>query len=170
MSFICGGPTAPTDDGEWPDTGLDEPCCVDHAMDGPGSCTCWEPVYDLEQQPIDQEKARMLDAGILPVTRKLMCDDCAYRPGSPEKSGDETFHGDAEFLDQLAADGKPFWCHQGVRVPTLWRHPSGMEIPAHPGGYEPPVRNGVGYKADGSPMDLCAGWDARRRALGGEPR
>jgi hypothetical protein len=165
VSFLCGGTTAPTADGEWPDTGLDAPCCEDSAYDGPGSCICWQPVYDLEQQPINDEIARMLDAGVLPVTRPLMCGDCAYRPGSPEKSGDETFAGDADFLDQLAADEKPFWCHQGIRVPVTWRHPSGMEIPGHAGGYDPPIRKGVPYQADGQPAHLCAGWDARRRAL-----
>lgn len=172
MSFICGGgPTAPTEDGEWPDTGLVEPCCEGNALGGPGSCTCWEPVYDLDQQPIDEVKARLLAAGVRANTRRLMCGDCAYRPDSPEKSGDETYRGGVDFLDALAIREAPFWCHQGMRIPLRWRHPkTGMEIPGHPGAYKPPVRGLVPFKADGSPAELCAGWDARRRALGGEPR
>jgi hypothetical protein len=74
--MIFGGPISPTEDVEWPDTGLDSPCCMGSALDGPGSCTCWEPVYNLDQQPIDQEAARMLDAEPRPVARKLMCADC----------------------------------------------------------------------------------------------
>lgn len=168
MNYLCGGDSAaPTEDGLWPDIGLETPCCDGSVYRGPGACTCWRPVYDLGQQPIDEETARMLAAGIRPVTRKLMCDDCAYRPDSPEKSGDETFAGDAELLDRLAANERPFWCHQGIRIPVRWRHPSGTEIPAHPGGYDPPIRDNVPYKADGSPGNICAGWDARRRALGG---
>lgn len=171
FSIICGGgPSAPTADGQWPDTGLDEPCCESSAYDGPGDCTCWKPIYDLEQQPINEEVARMLDAGVRPVTRDLMCGDCAYRPDSPEKRGDGTYRGGADFLDDLAATDQPFWCHQGLRLPIKWRHPCGMEIPGHPGAYAPPIIAGVPYQASGEPAQLCAGWDARRRALGGKPR
>ena len=66
-------------------------------------------------------------------------------------------------LDELVATGAPFFCHQGIRKPIAWRHPpSGTEIPGHPGGYDPPIRDGVPYKADGSPAFICAGWLLRR--------
>lgn len=50
----------------------------------------------------------------MPVTRRLMCDDCAYRPGSPEKSGDPMYRGDATDLEMIAETGT-FFCHQGLR-------------------------------------------------------
>lgn len=168
MSFICGGgPAAPTADGLWPDTGLDEPCCEGSAFDGPGHCTCWEPVYNLTQQQPDKTAVRLLAAGVAPTVRPGgMCGDCAYRPGSPEKSGDPTFNGDADFLEEIAERGERFWCHDGNLIVVKWRHPkSGMEMPGHPGAYKPPIVNAVPYKADGTPSYLCAGWDARRRAL-----
>lgn len=140
-------------------------CCPGAAVYGPHRCTCWVAVYDLEQAPVDQTVVRLLDAGVTPVTRKLMCEDCAYRPDSPEKAGDESYAGDPDFLEGIAARAERFWCHVGIRKPVAWRHPSGVEIPAHPGGYDPPKVKGIPYRADGSPAELCAGWDARRRAL-----
>lgn len=153
-------------DKDFPDAG-NGTCCIGAAVYGPHRCTCWEPVFDLEQAPVDKTAVQWLGAGVTPVTRTRMCGDCAYRPNSPEKSGDETYAGDPDFLEGIAVNGERFWCHQGLRKPIAWRHPSGVEIPAHPGGYDPPKVNGVPYRADGSPGELCAGWDARRRALAG---
>jgi hypothetical protein len=140
-------------------------CCDGELQYGPAGCTCWRPVYDLEQQPVDEDAQRLLAAGVEPVTRRLMCGDCAYRPDSPEKSGDETYEGDAEFLDNIAQTNRQFWCHQGMRIPLKWVHPAGIEIPGHPGAYRPPIVDNVPYRADGTPAELCAGWAARRRAL-----
>lgn len=128
-------------------------CCYGAAIYGPHRCTCWEPVYDLEQQPV-----RPGDMGL----RVKMCPDCAFRKNSPERRGDEGYQGDTEFLDGLVMTGEPFACHQGIRRPVAWRHPSGAEIPGHPAGYAPPLHDGKPYKADGTPADLCAGWAARR--------
>lgn len=166
-SFICGGgPNAPTADGKWPDPGLEEPCCESSAYDGPGACTCWEPIYNTKQQKPDETAVKLLDAGVTPTVRPSMCGDCAYRPGSPEKSGDPTYSGSADFLEGIAERGERFWCHDGNLIAVTWRHPkTGMEIPGHPGAYCPPIVKAVPYKADGSPSFLCAGWDARRRAL-----
>ena len=36
----------------WPDAG-DGTCCYGSAILGPGHCTCWEPVYNLEQAEPD---------------------------------------------------------------------------------------------------------------------
>lgn len=146
----------------------DGACCYGEIMNGPSGCTCWKPEYDLDQQAPDGQAARWLAAGVQPVTRRLMCGDCAYRPASPEKSGAEGYAGDAEFLEGIAARGERFWCHQGIRRPARWVHPSGA---VHAGGlaaYSPPVVDAVPYRADGSPAELCAGWDARRRALDAE--
>ena len=41
---------------------------------------------------------------------------------------------------------------------------------APPGGYDPPIVDSVPYRTDGTPEELCAGWDARRRALAVDQR
>lgn len=94
-----------------------------------------------------------------------MCADCAYRPGSPEKSGDPTVTGSADALEDFAATGARFWCHQGMRRTIALRHLSGAEAPRGAAAYDPPIVDGIPYRADGSPGQLCAGWAARRRAL-----
>lgn len=132
-------------------------CCIQADERGPAACACWEPVYDLAQAEPDR--------AVTPVTRSRMCGDCAYRPESPEKTGDARYQGDPAELERLAREDR-FWCHTGMRQPVAWRHPNGALIPdRHDGNYEPPVIDGVPFKADGTPGELCAGWDARRRAL-----
>lgn len=142
---------------DWPDPGV--VCCYGAASRGPSGCTCWEPEYDVEQASPT--------AGSDGCARAELCIDCAYRPGSPEKSGSDLVRGDAEFLESIAAKGERFWCHQGMRRVLRWRHPSGM---VHvPDGaehqYDPPVEGGVPRKASGEPADLCAGWWATRKAF-----
>lgn len=131
----------------------DGACCDGSAIKGPQYCTCWAPEFDLEQQAVRPgEKGQ----------RDTLCDDCAYKPGSPERSGDERYNGDAAFLDRIVVTGEPFHCHQGVRRVVKLVHPSGAEVEVPPGDYRPPKLAGVPYKADGSPGELCAGWAARR--------
>jgi hypothetical protein len=151
------GPPDPPDAGQGA-------CCDGSAMRGPEGCTCWEPVHDLEQAEPDPVVAGWLAAGVQPVTRRRMCADCAYRPGSPERAGDPGVSGDAEQLQEPAETGDRFWCHQGIRRITAWRHPSGTEVPGSAAAYDPPIGAGVPWQADGSPAELCAGWAARRRA------
>lgn len=149
----------------FPPTG-EVPCCDGSAIYGYSRCTCWRPVYDCEQTPPRCTDARLIAAGVPANTRERMCTDCAYRPDAPERNGDPHFRGDAAHLERLAADGTPFWCHQGMRKVIAWRHPSGVEIPDAVGAsYDPPPLAGVPWKADGTPGDMCAGWAARRRAL-----
>lgn len=139
---------------ELPDAGRGI-CCLGAAVYGPSRCTCWVPVYDLDQQPITP--------GLPTLPNPLrMCGDCAYRARSPERRGDETYAGDQDLLNELVENGTPFYCHQGIRLPIAWRHPSGAETAGHPGGYDPPIEGGVPYKADGAPANLCAGWLLRR--------
>lgn len=147
----CGLESQPPD---LPDAGKGA-CCMGAAIYGPDRCTCWVAVYDVEQQPVTP--------GLPPPPNPLrMCGDCAYRPHSPEREGAEGYAGDEELLDDLVATGTPFFCHAGVRRVVAWRHPSGVEIPGHPGAYDPPIENGVPYQADGTPGLLCAGWLLRR--------
>lgn len=148
--FICGTNPIPV---ELPKIG-DGECCVDAMLDGPQACTCWEAVYDLEQQ-----EAKAGPSNVQPRP----CGDCAYRGDSPERAGDGTYYGDWDDLTELAVSGEPFFCHAGMRRKAAWRHPSGAEVPGHPGDYDPPVIAGVPRKADGSPADLCGGWWGRRR-------
>lgn len=148
---------------ELPDTG--KVCCWGVVNDGPAGCLCWDPVHDLDQQPPDPQAVRLLAAGLEPSTRDGMCGDCAYRPESPEKTGDPTYRGDPEFLELIAENGHRFWCHDGMRRTLRLVHPSGMEIDGHPGAYDPPIIDGIPYRADGRPAALCAGWAARSRAI-----
>lgn len=144
------------DDATLPDLGGG--CCIGADVYGPGRCTCWRDEHDVEQAP--------------PVpgpheVRERMCADCAYRPGSPEKVEDPEVAGDPQALEHYAAAGAPFWCHDGMRRVVARRHPSGAELPAHAAAYDPPITDGVPHRADGRPGLLCAGWAARRRAIGG---
>ena len=147
--FFCGSLLPAI---ELPDAG-EGACCIGAAMGGPQRCTCWVPIFDLEQQEPEPRPMGL---------RGRPCGDCAYKPGSPERRGEDGYQGDTEFLDGLILTGEFFACHQGIRKPVRWVHPSGAEIPGHPAGYDPPLRDGVPYKADGTPADLCAGWAARR--------
>jgi hypothetical protein len=143
--------------GQWPDVGNGEaPCCWESALDGPARCSCWEPVFDLEQQ----EPQRDLEPG----TRPSMCVDCAYRPSSPERTGDPDAGTDVDELRALVDSGSVFWCHQGMRRPIHWRHPSGATtVPAGMDlNYRPPIVDGRPFKADGTPGDICGGWAALR--------
>jgi len=137
---------------ETPTTGM---CCMGSAARGAGGCTCWVAEYDVEQ-------AEPRTDGLLFGCRDSMCRDCAFRPDSPERTDDPDAAGDQELLDELVATGQPFWCHQGMRRPVRYRHPSGVVVEASPLEYAPPQLGAVPCKADGSPADLCFGWAARR--------
>lgn len=137
-------------------------CCWGAVMNGPNGCYCWEPQYG------DQVQAEPKPGPI--ATRDTMCPDCAHRFDSPENRGERGYAGDADELEELAASGQPFYCHQGIRRPVTLRHPDGVEVPAHPGAYDPPIVDRVPFKLDGTPADLCAGWMARKRWYDQQPR
>jgi hypothetical protein len=124
-------------------------CCYGDGLYDPTHCTCWEPIYDLEQADVIPGE---------PVTRSKCCHDCAYRRGSPEDEAGET-----EDLHDLAArENQVFFCHQGMRRAIAYRHPDGTVLPADEGDYRPPIVLGVAYRADGTPADRCGGWGALR--------
>lgn len=133
-------------------------CCYGIANGGPQACTCWEAVYDQPQAPPP-------GAVTAPATRATRCDDCAFRPDSPEAQGDPRYaHSTPEEFDAMVEGDGRFFCHQGMRRLVAWRHPSGLEVPARCAGeYRPPVVDDVALKADGTTADLCAGW-ARAKA------
>lgn len=167
VDFLCAAGTAPAGALRVL-IGLAD-CCIGAFEDGPAGCTCWEPVFAVEQSE---------PATSMPVlTRSTMCDDCAYKPGSPERSGDDRYQCATE-------DGSPpsvpagavFFCHQGMRKPIEWRHTKlGITVTADSDAYDPPIIGRrvegfrpvlVPYKADGTPGERCAGWAAHSRELG----
>lgn len=136
-------------------------CCLGAAEGGPLDCTCWHPEYDLTQGTLARDEP-------VPATRSAMCADCAYRPTSPERSGDERYSQPPD-----PATAAVFWCHQGLRKPLRWRHRTlGITVEATTDSYEPPMRvhdndgrpEVVPYKANGLPADRCAGWAAHQVA------
>lgn len=138
-------------------------CCAGSACQSVHHCTCWEPIYDLEQAP--------LDLSTEPVQRTKCCGDCAYRNDSPERqdAGDQ----ERDVLALAYAEGNEFWCHQGSRRVVVFRHPLGAVLPAGEGDYRAPVGpNAAGvecvWRADGTAGERCAGWAAHRRGL--EPK
>lgn len=160
MTFLCGSGAPP---GVLRTLVGLKHCCMGAFEDGADACTCWDPVYDLEQQPRADDLA--------PGQRDEMCADCAYRPGSPERNGDDRHAcSDDGELDNIARGDNPFWCHQGLRKPIAYRHESlGIVVPADTDAYDPPFAMVDGLKvpikADGTAGDRCAGWAARKRQL-----
>lgn len=127
-------------------------CCWGDVTGGPSHCICWIPVYEQEQQ------APRPPSGPQDLTvQERMCGDCAFRKDSPERADEWS----EMALFQLAADGKPFWCHEGMRRPVRWEHPDGRTVEGSPDDWQPPMVDGVPFRLDGSPGLLCAGWAAR---------
>lgn len=142
-------------------------CCYGAMLNGPQGCTCWRPVFDLEQAelvpglPQIPIPVRMCEAG-----GPGAGEGCAYRPHSPERDGAGDYQGTAEHLECLAATGQPFFCHKGIRRAVAWQHPeAGIEVPGHLADYQPPIISNVPYRADGQPAYICAGWLLRAAAL-----
>jgi hypothetical protein len=147
--------TSPGDLVDLPD--VDPGCCYGSAVYGPHRCTCWKPVFDSEQVDVIPGK---------PGNRSTLCSDCAFRPNSPERNGDERFdHAGEGELEELVGGVGTFYCHQGMRRVVQMTHPCGAVVDIPPGSYHPPQRRGVAYKADGTPADVCAGLAARRKRL-----
>lgn len=136
---------------ENPDTFV-VPCC-DASVYGPERCLCWEPIYDMTQAPA-QPPAGAEDLQV----NLVMCGDCAFRPGSPERADPHLF----DELERLPHEGTPFWCHAGMRRPVSWQHPDGRTVPADPADYHPLQEGKFCFQADGTPAVLCAGWAWRR--------
>lgn len=136
---------------EHPDDDAARGCCWGDTNDGPAKCLCWVPIFEVEQaEPVPPVCAEDVAA------RESMCGDCAFRPGSPERSDAWT----AEALYEAAAAGTPFWCHQGMRRPARHEHPDGRTVEGSPDDWQPPIVAGIPYRADGRPGLLCAGWAA----------
>lgn len=168
MTIICGADSVaaaayaeahPDGEGAPVEAGF---CCQGAAYRGLAACTCWEPVYDVEQAPARTELIDGVPRTELPA-RPSRCSDCAYRRDSPERADDYS----EEQLLGLALCGEPFWCHDGLRRPASWRHSTlGVTLPGDPDDWKPLIVGGVPYRADGSPALLCAGWAHQRASEG----
>ncbi|MEU4754889.1 hypothetical protein AB0F93_28345, partial [Micromonospora tulbaghiae] len=112
------------------------------------------PVFD-----VDQADPQLVTSPADITVRARMCGDCAYRPGSPERS--EEFM--AEELLALPEEGKAFYCHDGMRRPARWEHPDGRVVDGSTDDWQPPMVAGVPYRVAGRPGLLCAGWAAHGR-------
>ena len=126
-------------------------CCWGEVHRGHEHCLCWIAEFDVEQA---EPRPPTGPADIAP--EPTMCGDCAFRPGSPERA-DEWM---ASALYASASEGKPFFCHRGMRRPVRWRHPDGRVVDGSRDDWQPPMVRGLPYQADGSPGRLCTGWAA----------
>jgi hypothetical protein len=112
------------------------------------ACTCWRDV-------IAPHPARDVQAGPSPV-REGRCGDCAYRHDSPERTALE---GDTLPYNRDVT----FYCHDGMPKTIAHVHPSGVvELPMGD-DYQPVIRVGRAWQADGRPAIVCAGWAAEDR-------
>lgn len=127
-------------------------CCWGDVQKGPSGCTCWMPVFDVEQATPVMPTSM---AGF-PVQDR-MCGDCAYRKDSPERADAYT----EEALLAMPAGGPVFYCHEGMRRPVRWEHPDGRTVPGSPDDWQPLTVRGIPFRADGRPGLTCAGWAAR---------
>lgn len=127
-------------------------CCWGDIQKGAEGCTCWVPVFDVDQaEPVPPTSPEDIHI------QRRMCGDCAFRKDSPERA--EAYS--EETLFELAATGTPFYCHDGMRRPVRWEHPDGRTIAGDPADWQPPMVAGLPYRVDGRPGLLCAGWAAR---------
>lgn len=141
---------------ELPDAG-ESRCCMGAAMFGPERCTCWVDV-------VEPAPAGPLRLDLSPEVAPEMCFDCAFRPGSPERSGDPSYENSTDgAVDSLVRQPQPFFCHQGMpRVVRTVHEPTGTTVELPPSRYVPVIQDGVPFQADGTPGRVCAGWAARR--------
>jgi hypothetical protein len=125
------------------------PCCWASAHDL-GQCTCWLTVVAPHPTQRVQEGPNAIRSG--------RCGDCAYRRDSPERrelDGDELPY----------VDTQRFYCHDGTPKTIAYVHPSGaVQVPGRD-SYEPILRDGRAWMADGRPALICAGWAQVDRAV-----
>lgn len=126
-------------------------CCWASVHSDGEECTCWIAVLDVIPTRDVQEGPHRI--------RRTMCQDCAYRPCSSERT---ELGGDPPGYSRRDR----FFCHQGMPVAVGYVHPhlEGV-IPAPTrDDYRPYIRDGQAWQADGSPAELCAGWAAHTGA------
>lgn len=160
--MICGVGVLIPDGVVLPDAGRGE-CCEDAAEDGPQACTCWDYVYDAERS----RDLRRYDVPT-PASPPVMCSDCAFRPGSPEKADDPHVVASSYQLLRCVSLGQPFWCHDGMPKVIGFRHPSGAYVPFDDdGAFSPRIVKSddaaTPFRADGRPAVLCSGWWLQRK-------
>lgn len=152
-TFLCG----PRGTG-LPPIDPDGACCWTAVQTEGTDCSCWEPIYSATP-------TRDVQAGP-PAVRDSMCHDCAYRPGSPERT--------EQGGGQLDVDRRrPFVCHQGMpvllgyTVPS-WQGNDGVwqtgafcvvaRLVHDRDNFGPITRGPTAWKTDGTLADVCGGW------------
>jgi hypothetical protein len=122
------------------DDALGYPNCYGSAGMGPERCTC--------DTLTDEQHALCVAEGWAAFHARSgrMCDDCAFRKGSPE----------AEQLTRIAASSVPFRCHKGMPVDAK--------------GGEPvrdaycPRTSSNHWSVEATEYPVCAGWKRARAA------
>lgn len=125
-------------------------CCLGASELGVTNCTCWTPIYDQPQAPpaVHAAPPKVREGGC--------CKTCGIVDGLD----------DVLDISGAAAEGRPFYCHQGYRRAVAWTHPDGRRKDADQHAYEPGYHRGVPLKADGTTADLCAAWAKWAREAG----
>jgi len=130
-------------------------CCMGSAVYGPSRCTCWAVEYDRPQQSATGMSGAEIDK---------CCNDCAYRAGSPERSGSPAYDHSVEIEGDLPRmpTGSLFFCHKGMRKAVSAVHePSGLRVVLDRGdSYDATNHDGVPILANGDFAPLCAGFAA----------
>lgn len=120
------------------------PMCYGAAHDGPRGCYCTDTLAPEHHARCAAEAHAAYEA-----RGRGMCDDCAFRKGSPE----------SDELERIAASPVPFRCHVGMPVDARGGTPQRD-------GYAPRM---VGGEAPDYPV--CAGWQrAHELAAARAPR
>lgn len=123
-------------------------CCMGAAFTDGERCTCWVAISYPEQEERQE--------GPMNICRK-MCHDCAYRNDSPERA-------DAGGAVPDYGRDRPFVCHQGTPITTVWVHPmTGVTRKPERDSYVIAQADGRTWLADGRPGEFCAGWAAVNR-------
>lgn len=118
------------------------PRCDGAANLGPAYCTC--------DTLSPEDHARCVSDGVEAFLRRGggMCDDCAFRAGSPE----------SDRLEEIARSSVPFRCHKGAPVDAR----SGTPVKD---AYVPVLARSATGELEDIGYPICAGWRRANAAL-----
>lgn len=101
---------------------------------------CLNPACNAVWEPFDP--GDLLDAGDITSSFREPCDNCAFRPGSPEQADPQRW---AELMNALKHQNGRFYCHKGVPIEPASDH--GFDYPRDRDGKIAPAK-----------LRLCRGW------------
>lgn len=102
---------------------------------------CGNPACKAAWEPFDPDQ--LLDEGVALSSFKEPCDNCAFRPGSPEQQNTDKWKSTIEDLKKGGICGG-FYCHKGVPIDLENEH-----------GFAYPFKDG---KPVTKKMRPCRGW------------